>query len=279
MHRVIFYHCLFVMLLICKPSEEVIELKGDSGSLPGIQQKHTQDEIRVLSYNIHHGEGTDGKVDLDRIAAIMKKLKPDIIALQEVDRYLPRSGNVDQASVLAELMGMHVAFGKAISLAGGEYGVATLSRFPITSSETILLPRAVRGEQRVLLTTQIAPPGNMPPITFTGTHLEVNPKFIQADQVNTIIERYGTHDPFILAGDMNATPDSDTMKLLRTKWADATADITDWTNEEDGKIDYVMYGPRSSWKVVSSRMVKEDVASDHRPVLAVLKWQGSGSAK
>jgi endonuclease/exonuclease/phosphatase family metal-dependent hydrolase len=270
---------MLIMFMLFIPTQVVIAKKGEINVGPIIQQERSHATIRVLTYNIHHGEGMDGKVDLSRIASVMKRLKPDIIALQEVDRYVPRSGNVDQAAELAELMGMHVAFGKAISLAGGEYGVATLSRYPILSSKTTLLPMARGGEQRVLLTSQIAPARDIPPITFTGTHLEVDPKSIQAAQVDVIMELYGTSDPYILAGDLNATPNSNTIKTLRSKWVDATAEITDWTNEEDGKIDYVMYGARESWYLASTRILKEDVASDHRPVLAVLEWRGNGSEK
>src|SRR5690242_8494338 len=80
--------------------------------------------LRVLSYNIHHGEGTDGKLDLDRIAAVIKAQKPDLVAVQEVDRNTKRTNQVDQAAVLGKLTGLHAAFARAIDLQGGEYGQA-----------------------------------------------------------------------------------------------------------------------------------------------------------
>ena len=52
--------------------------------------------VRVLTYNIHHGEGMDGKIDLERIAAVIKRLEPDVVALQEVDVKTTRSQGVDQ---------------------------------------------------------------------------------------------------------------------------------------------------------------------------------------
>ncbi|NOV01136.1 family 20 glycosylhydrolase, partial [Paenibacillus planticolens] len=231
--------------------------------------------VRVLTYNIHHGAGNDNIVNLPRIADVIKSLNPDLVALQEVDKNVPRSGNVDQAAKLAELTGMHVTFGKAIDLSGGEYGLALLSRYPITSSEKTLLPNTSGGEQRAVLTAKIAPTNGLPEFTFSGTHLEWNPKSIQADQVNKIVELYGSTSPYILAGDLNATPESDTIKSLTSKWTDATAGITDWTNEEDGKIDYIMYGQKNQWRVVNAQAIHDDVASDHRPVLSVLEWLGS----
>ena len=57
--------------------------------------------IRVLSYNIHHGEGVDGKLDLQRIARVITSVKPDLVALQELDRNTTRTEKVDQPAVLA----------------------------------------------------------------------------------------------------------------------------------------------------------------------------------
>lgn len=231
--------------------------------------------IRILTYNIHHGEGNDHIVNLPRIADVINSLNPDIVALQEVDKNVPRSGNVDQAAKLAEWTGMHVTFGNAFDLCGGEYGMVLLSRFPIISSEKFLLPKLSGDEQRVVLTAKLAPTNGLPEFTFSGTHLEWNPKSIQAAQVNKIIEHYRSTSPYILAGDLNATPDTDSIKMLTSMWTDATVGITDWTNEEDGKIDYVMCGNDNQWRVVSAQAIKEDVASDHRPVLVDLEWLGS----
>tara|TARA_R110002072_G_scaffold233795_2_gene391425 strand:+ start:20619 stop:20903 length:285 start_codon:yes stop_codon:yes gene_type:complete len=57
--------------------------------------------LRVLSYNIHHGEGVDRKIDLDRIARIMGDVKSDILALQEADQRVSRNKREDQPTVLA----------------------------------------------------------------------------------------------------------------------------------------------------------------------------------
>ena len=62
--------------------------------------------LRVLTYNIHHGEGTDGKFDYERLARVINGLKPDVAALQEVDRNTRRANGVDQAALLAKLTGM-----------------------------------------------------------------------------------------------------------------------------------------------------------------------------
>src|SRR5690606_15119708 len=95
--------------------------------------------LRVLSYNIHHAEGVDRKLDVERIAKIIVAAKPDLVALQEVDQKVTRTRGVDQPAELARLTGMHMAFGGNIRLQGGEYGNAVLSRWPIKAQKNHLL--------------------------------------------------------------------------------------------------------------------------------------------
>ena len=97
-------------------------------------------ELRVLAYNIHHGEGTDGKFDLDRIAKLITAQEPDLVALQEIDVKTARASGVDQAAELARLTGMHYRFGRFMKYDGGEYGQMVLSKHPILSHENLKLP-------------------------------------------------------------------------------------------------------------------------------------------
>src|SRR5688500_13705317 len=153
--------------------------------------------LRVLSYNIHHGEGTDGKLDLDRIAGVIKATKPDLVALQEVDRNTQRTGRVDQAAVLGERTGLHVAFAKAIDLQGGEYGQAVLSRFPIRSVKTHVLPGKAGQETRIVIETRVESGGR--PLTFLGTHFQHDDPETRERQAAKVNELFGRSDgPVIL---------------------------------------------------------------------------------
>ncbi|MGU3470224.1 endonuclease/exonuclease/phosphatase family protein [Paenibacillus sp. D51F] len=88
--------------------------------------------IRFMTCNIQHGMGMDGAMDIQRTAAVIAGAGPDIVFLQEVDRFVSRSGGVDQMMRLAELTGLsHVQFGRSIDLEGGEYGNGILSRYPL----------------------------------------------------------------------------------------------------------------------------------------------------
>src|SRR3954470_16689448 len=88
--------------------------------------------FRVMTYNIHHGEGLDGKVDLQRIADLIKEEKADMVALQEVDRNTERTGKRNFPAEFAKLTGMSCVFSNNWPVKGGEYGTAILTRFPIT---------------------------------------------------------------------------------------------------------------------------------------------------
>src|SRR5947207_417120 len=76
--------------------------------------------FRVMTYNIHHGEGTDSRIDLERIAALIKKEKVDLVALQEVDRGVLRTGRRDLPAELSKLTGMSYFFENNLSYEGGE---------------------------------------------------------------------------------------------------------------------------------------------------------------
>jgi endonuclease/exonuclease/phosphatase family metal-dependent hydrolase len=236
--------------------------------------------LRVLTYNIHHGEGTDGKLDLARIAGVVKTARPDVVALQEVDRNTTRTGKVDQAAELARLTGLHAAFGKAIDLQGGGYGLALLSRFPLAGVKTDPLPGKAGQEARVVMRATVEPGAGWPAITVLNTHLQHDDGPTREGQVARIDELFGAAaGAVVLAGDLNATPGSPPVRALARNWAFATEPggkglLTIPAGVPRQQIDYVLVRPAGAFRVTEARVVEEPVASDHRPVLAVLEWVG-----
>jgi endonuclease/exonuclease/phosphatase family metal-dependent hydrolase len=96
--------------------------------------------IRVVTYNIHHGRGIDGRYDLQRIAETIAAEHPHIVALQEIERYRLRSRREDQPRLLAKQLGMYYCFASVRDHrhtdlhAAAAYGNAILSKYPIRST-------------------------------------------------------------------------------------------------------------------------------------------------
>ncbi|HIL68991.1 MAG TPA: endonuclease [Verrucomicrobia bacterium] len=230
-------------------------------------QEPGKPKLRGLTYNIHHGQGTDGKFDYERLARIIIDLKPDIVALQEVDRGTRRADGVDQAEKLAQLTGMKAYFGNAMHFSGGEYGEAILSRFPVKNVKSFRLPFRFGLESRAAISGIIQPDNGLPEFQFLGTHLCHQSGENRLDQVKQLHKLVGGNQrmPVILAGDFNARPGSEPMQyLLQNGWKDAVS--------PKSIIDYVLLQSDDPWKVVEVRILDEPVASDHDPVLVVLEW-------
>ncbi|MEN6429102.1 MAG: endonuclease/exonuclease/phosphatase family protein [Phycisphaerales bacterium] len=224
--------------------------------------------LRVLTYNIHHGEGTDKQFDYDRLAIVIKNLRPDIVALQEVDRGTERASGADQVELLARLCRMHYAFGQAMPHQGGQYGEAILSRFPIEKTVVHPLPFHSDFEPRAALEVVIRPAG-IGPISFVGTHLCHRSDELRVQQAQRLGQLFPSKEgnPVILAGDFNAHPDSEPMNvLLNNGWGDVIS--------PHSVIDYVLVRACDGWTVRDVTIVDEPIASDHNPVLAVLEWKG-----
>ena len=236
--------------------------------------------VAVLTYNIYHGEDANGGSNLDAVAGIINLLKPDLVALQEVDNKTGRAKGLDLTAELSRRTDMQGLFGKAMDYDGGGYGEAVLSRYPILETKNNPLPHTDDAEPRAALEIQIELPGGMK-MAFVGTHLDhqrdQSNRMMQAGRIMELYENYDL--PMILAGDLNAVVGSDPINLLGRQWSDAARDNplpTFPSVKPARKIDYIMYKPKGRWKVVEVKVIDEKVASDHCPVFAVLELLPEG---
>jgi endonuclease/exonuclease/phosphatase family metal-dependent hydrolase len=233
--------------------------------------------LRVLSYNIHHAEGVDGKLDLQRIARVILSVQPDLVALQEVEQGFERTGFVDQPAELARLTKMHFAEGLSRAFEDGAWGNAVLSRYPIVRHTNHLLPRFRENVQRGVIEAEISLPRSKQPLLFFVTHLDFtvgveDERIASAKAINALVAKHGDR-PALLSGDLNARPSSNTLAEFKLKWylSNTTPLLTVPVGTPTTQIDYNLYRPLDRWTVVEARVLSEAVASDHRAIFAVLE--------
>ena len=100
-----------------------------SNNMPNNNANYSKEDIiTVITYNIHHGVGSDNKLDLEKIANVVKSENPDVVAFQEVDVNTKRTRRLDEPKILGDLSGFKSFFGKSIPYKGGEYGNAIIAR-------------------------------------------------------------------------------------------------------------------------------------------------------
>jgi endonuclease/exonuclease/phosphatase family metal-dependent hydrolase len=233
----------------------------------------TAKSVRILSYNVRHGEGMDGGIDLARIARVVRNLNPDLVALQEIDKATGRTGRVDQVRELGSLTGMHYAFGSFMDYDGGEYGMGILSIGPIREAMNFALPPGY--EPRSALAVRVELGDGSRETLFVGVHLFETAQERLA-QAAKLVELFKDEmAPVILAGDFNSEPDSEVIRLLKRYWEvpDKGDDHLTWPSDSpEVEIDYIMFRPADRFEVIEHRLVHEPLASDHRPLLLELRF-------
>jgi endonuclease/exonuclease/phosphatase family metal-dependent hydrolase len=234
--------------------------------------------LTVVTYNIHHGAGIDGVLDLERIAVLLEKSGADVIGLQEVDRHWSeRSKWVDQPAWFAKRLKMHYGYAANLDLPPlnpGEprrqYGTAILSRYPIKDFTNTLLPLYPTGEQRGLAVATVKVRGAE--LRFANTHLTHNNAQERLEQAQKVVSLLGgSTEPTFLVGDLNARPDTPEIKTLTELLSDTWPAVgtgpgyTSPAVKPTARIDYLLHSAQL-------RPVKASVpvspASDHLPVVA-----------
>jgi len=237
-------------------------------------------KIRVLTYNIHHAnppsKAKEGLIDLDAIAKVIDNQKPDLVALQEVDVNTKRSGGINEAVILATKLKMNFYFFKAIDHDSGDYGVAILSKYPLSNPQTYKLPHNgdPKAELRILgIGTATLPNGKK--IRFASTHLDAQQselnRLMQIKEINKLTENESL--PLIIAGDLNADPGSETVRIFdqQFKRSCIACGFTIPVIRPQHTIDHIAFKLGSPFEIISHQVINETYASDHLPVLAVLQ--------
>ncbi len=223
--------------------------------------------LRVMTYNIRHGLGGDGRIDLGRVSDVIASYGPDVVGIQEVDVGRRRSGLVDQADELATRLGMTARFQPCIAT-DGAYGIATLSRIAVRETRHIALPGRERSEPRCALVTRLAWPDDGE-IDIVNTHLSTSFRERGKQTAAIACELGGAHT--VVIGDFNCTPFSGAYKQLCCGLTSATRFARTWPARLPViPIDHILVKGLEVVRAGTWTAKPARIASDHLPVFAEL---------
>lgn len=224
-------------------------------------------KLKLMTYNLHHCEGVDKQLNEGRIADIILKNSPEVIALQELDSVTSRCPSY-QMEVLGKKTGMFYTFARSINYGGGKYGIGMLSKEKPLNVKRIPLPGK---EPRVMLICEFKD------YIYADMHLCLHSSN-RIKSLPIILEQAGkANKPFLIAGDWNATPSDEFIEEM-SKHFDFISDKKTFTFSSYNPkecIDYIAVykSSISSLKVKSFEVLSEPVASDHNPLKASIVFK------
>lgn len=227
---------------------------------------HSQDYVKLMSYNIRNAKGMDNVRNIQRIANVINNEAPDVVAVQELDSMTTRSNQTYVLAEVAERTQMIAHYAPAISFQGGKYGIGILSKEKPLRIETFPLPG--REEARMLMVAEFYD------YFFACTHLSLTEEDRMASLEIIRNSVCTSHKPFFLAGDLNDKPESAFIKALQQDFQilTNTKKPTYPSPEPKETIDYIAAWKRNTdgFAALSAQVVEEPLASDHRPITVTL---------
>ena len=221
-------------------------------------------QITVLQWNIYYGKGTDEVYDRERQVAWMVRFAPDVISLNEV---LPDEA-VFYHQLLASTTGVTWYSYHVPAQADGT-GNQILSKYPFVSTDSYTM--TTNGiYSRAVAQATIDVGGVL--VHLFSTHLDHNNEAIRLAQVlelRSYLNRF--LPPYIIAGDLNAAPDSKEvgklMKKLRDSWQIALDNGTAsaypdnppaWgTRTHKERIDYILYSKKPKYVTAAEALIMD----------------------
>ncbi|GHB71841.1 endonuclease/exonuclease/phosphatase family protein [Persicitalea jodogahamensis] len=245
------------------------------GSLLGSRPRQAC-EVKVLSFNMHHGEDKWGESNLRDIVRLIDEHKPDLVALQAVDS-IQEDGIVNhQLRRLAVQAGMHYLYAASDSNDRGSHGVGILSRWPFQNTQKMFLPHSPGADPRVMACALVSP---IKGLTFRMCNVRMEyasmfDRALQSAFVNRVLEP--SIQPVLLAMDMGARPNEQPYFSYHANWMDAAKGsfLPTWTEGISGdRLDYLMVLKNTRVRVKSYKVIRDHpTASDHYPILATFEF-------
>ena len=239
-------------LVSCQP--------GDS---PGVT---VPTPAHVVSWNIRAARSAS----VDAIASELRAMDADVVALQEVDMRVRRTGFVDEPAELATALGFNYAFAASIKWDEGDYGLAVLSRWPLVDVRRHRLDWTIAGEPRIVLEVTTCVRGR--PLRLFNHHADgrVASRAAGFMEVRAIVQEQIGRGVLVM-GDFNEHAGGPGVRgLIDAGLIDLGAE--DSANTADsGRIDFLLADGALAPRMSRARVWPTD-KSDHHAVVADLAW-------
>lgn len=233
--------------------------------------------LRVLSYNIHRCVGTDRRCDPKRVARLIEHARADIVGLQEVDLAFTGNRKSHQLDDLAEATGLSAIAGPTIGGMEAGFGNALLTRGQITRVEFHDLS-VLRREPRGLIDAHISAQGTTVRVLVTHLGLRMNERRRQTQSLLKILaDGAGAAELTLVMGDINEwRPRGFAPYSLDRMLGRAPALRTFPVMFPIFSLDRIWVKPvQALRKITIPDHNLAQVASDHRPVLAIVDAEES----
>lgn len=238
--------------------------------------------LRIVTWNIHKGIGTDRTYRLDRVIRVLGDLDADVVCLQEVDEGVPRSALERQGNILARELGYaHAALGLNVKVKNGAYGNLTLSRMPLKDVHNVDLTIPPKKRRSGLVTRVVTgPPHGW---LIANVHLgllNIERRFQLRRLLAHLFEGAKSDQPLVIAGDWNEWGRG-LVRQVMAEWDFSLArqdhqpprGVRTWPSRLPiVSLDKILYrDPVACRHVRSVRDETTRVTSDHLPLLVELE--------
>jgi endonuclease/exonuclease/phosphatase family metal-dependent hydrolase len=242
--------------------------------------------IRVLHWNLHHGNDPNNKWAFPRQMQVIYNAKPDVISLNEVEKFNSSYGNIDQAAEIAKYMTSKTGktwYQYMVVASGATRGIgnAIVSRFPLSGANVCQLSDS-RNAVHSTLTI------NGRTVNLWSTHLAVESGSYRVAEVRALLPcMSGFSEQRLVSGDFNAGTYTSEIEMMTSSYIDAWAQAkslgvtTNYSGNCDGctrgsRIDYVFLSRSASYlslkaaEIIDTRDANGVMASDHKPLIVTL---------
>lgn len=269
--RIFFKRFVFLILIVAVVGAGIYILSEHPEKM--LRNLIMQNDFKVMTYNINHGEGTDGIYSLNRIIRIIRAQSPHIVCLNEVDFKTDRTFGEDQARKIAASLGMEFTYAKNFPFEDGWHGNAILTRFPIVFSENKIFKSKESLENRSLLHTILK--CGVKRIHFCATQLSADSSesASQSNELLSSVLDLELNEPVIIAGDFNMEPFYQRIKEITFYFLDIGSYLEPEGSTYPGinpekRVDYIFSNELlipTSVNIIQDEMTA--VASDHLPMV------------